>query len=215
MAHGSQRARLPIPPTATLLSCLWSRRIFLSLPAFLLMIFYRDASSALLQLVTQWLNFTNHVLTLSATEARIQILFFTRIELTTSALGVRGYLLDHSRNEGQHLRIMPINDDLIYEQKLCTETNSLQVKVAGYQSSILFQFQVTNTTHNLSTKHYYIVPTGNKKQNFTLHNTLVNPIMYVNSDLSRLTDHCNTISRLPIYDKQLPRSILFTQGPLA
>ena len=37
---------------------------------------------------------------LSATEARIQILLFTRIGLTTSALGgVRGYLLDHSGDD--------------------------------------------------------------------------------------------------------------------
>ena len=40
-----------------------------------------------------------NVLMLSATEEIIQILVFTRIELTTSALlivGVRGYLQDHS-----------------------------------------------------------------------------------------------------------------------
>ena len=37
----------------------------------------------------------------SATEARMKILVFTRTELTTSALvGVRGYLLDHSGDEG-------------------------------------------------------------------------------------------------------------------
>ena len=41
------------------------------------------------------------VLTLSATKARIQIIVFTRIELPTSALvGVRGYLLDYSGDEG-------------------------------------------------------------------------------------------------------------------
>ena len=39
-------------------SCLWSQRIFPSLPGSRLTIFYRDASSALLQLVKQWLNFT-------------------------------------------------------------------------------------------------------------------------------------------------------------
>ena len=39
-------------------SCLWSQRIFPSLPVSRLTIFYRDASSALLQLVNQWLNFT-------------------------------------------------------------------------------------------------------------------------------------------------------------
>ena len=44
--------------TLLLLSCLWSPRIFLSLPGPRLTNFYRDASSALLQLVNQWLNFT-------------------------------------------------------------------------------------------------------------------------------------------------------------
>ena len=39
-------------------SCLWSLRIFSSLPSSRLTFFYRDASSALLQLVNQWLNFT-------------------------------------------------------------------------------------------------------------------------------------------------------------
>ena len=45
--------------TSSLPSCLWSQRIFPSLPRSRLTIFYRDASSALLlQLVNQWLNFT-------------------------------------------------------------------------------------------------------------------------------------------------------------
>ena len=43
---GPQRARLPIPPIATLLSCLWSRRILPSPPGSHLMNLYRDASSA-------------------------------------------------------------------------------------------------------------------------------------------------------------------------
>ena len=45
--------------TSSLPSCLWSLRIFPSLPGSRLTIFYRDASSALLQLVNQWLNFTS------------------------------------------------------------------------------------------------------------------------------------------------------------
>ena len=53
-----QRARLPIPHSATLTSCLWSRTIFPSLPVSRLMFLYRDASSALLELINQWLNFT-------------------------------------------------------------------------------------------------------------------------------------------------------------
>ena len=58
-ADGPQRAGLSIAPTATLLSCLWTRRILPSLTGSRLMIVYRDASSALLQLVNQfqWLNF--------------------------------------------------------------------------------------------------------------------------------------------------------------
>ena len=65
---------------------------------FALCFIYRDSSSALLQLVNQWLNFTYSCChAFSATETKIQILFFTTIELTTSALvGVRGHLLDHS-----------------------------------------------------------------------------------------------------------------------
>ena len=54
---GPQRARLPIRPTATLPYCLWSLRIFPSLPVSRLTNLYRD-SSALLQLINQWLNFT-------------------------------------------------------------------------------------------------------------------------------------------------------------
>ena len=70
------------------------------------MIFYRDANSALLQLVSQWSNFTynTQVLTLSryGRKNTTKIMVFTRIELTTTALvGVRGYLLDHSGDEGQ------------------------------------------------------------------------------------------------------------------
>ena len=43
--------------TSALPSCPWSLRIFPSLPGSRLTNFYRDASSALLQLVTQWLHF--------------------------------------------------------------------------------------------------------------------------------------------------------------
>ena len=43
---------------APLLSCLWSLRIFPFLPGSRLTDFYRDTSSALLQLVNQWLTFT-------------------------------------------------------------------------------------------------------------------------------------------------------------
>ena len=56
VADDSQRGKLRISPTATLSSCLWSRRIFPSLPGSRLVIFYRDTSSALLQLVNQYNN---------------------------------------------------------------------------------------------------------------------------------------------------------------
>ena len=45
-ADGPQRARLSIPPTATLPSCLWSLRVFPSFHGSRLEILYRDASSA-------------------------------------------------------------------------------------------------------------------------------------------------------------------------
>ena len=62
---------------SSLPSCLWSQRIFPSLPGSRLTFFYRDASSALLQLVNQWLNFTyTHVPTLSVTKERTQILLW-------------------------------------------------------------------------------------------------------------------------------------------
>ena len=106
MADGPQRARIPIPPTATLSSCLlWSLRFFPSLPSSRLTNFYRDASSALLQIVNQWVGVTyprSHAFRYGRQTTNSAL---TRIELTTSALaGVRGYLLliDHSGNEHWH-----------------------------------------------------------------------------------------------------------------
>ena len=100
-ADGPQHVRLPISPTATLPSCMWSQSIFRSLPGSRLMILYRDASSALLQLAKQWWNFAysiSHAFRYGKT--RMQILVFSRIELMTSALvNARGYLLDHSRDD--------------------------------------------------------------------------------------------------------------------
>ena len=54
MADGPQRARVPVPSTATLPSCLWSLWIFPSPPGSRPTSFCRDASSALR--VNQWLN---------------------------------------------------------------------------------------------------------------------------------------------------------------
>ena len=75
-----------------------SRRILPSISGSRLTKFYRSASSALLQLVNQWLNFTySRSLTLSATEKKKQILFFTRIRPHNFHTSVRDYLLeDHS-----------------------------------------------------------------------------------------------------------------------
>ena len=96
-ANGSQLTRLlPIPPTVILLSCLWSRRIFPSPPGSRLTIFYRSASSALLQFVNHWLNFTFLRFHAFRYGKKTQILIFTRIKLTPSTLG---YLPDHSGDE--------------------------------------------------------------------------------------------------------------------
>ena len=73
--------------TSSLPSCLWSQWIFPSLPGSRLTIFYRDASSALLQLVNQWLNFTysrSHAFRYERNITNNPTL--VRIELTTSAL---------------------------------------------------------------------------------------------------------------------------------
>ena len=67
-------------------SCLWSQRIFPSLPGSRLTIFYRDASSALLQLVNQWLNFSYSRSHAFLYERKNTNPTLVRIELTTSAL---------------------------------------------------------------------------------------------------------------------------------
>ena len=67
-------------------SCLWSQRIFPSLPGSRLTIFYRDASSALLQLVNQWLNFTYSHSHAFRFERKNTNPTLVRIKLTTSAL---------------------------------------------------------------------------------------------------------------------------------
>ena len=72
--------------TSSLPSCLWSLRIFPSLPGSRLAIFYRDASSALLQLVNQWLNFTYSRSHAFRYERKNTNPTLVRIELTTSAL---------------------------------------------------------------------------------------------------------------------------------
>ena len=73
--------------TSSLPSCLWSQRIFPSLPGSRLTIFfYRDASSALLRLVNQWLNFTYSRSHAFRYERKNTNPTLVRIELTTSAL---------------------------------------------------------------------------------------------------------------------------------
>ena len=72
--------------TSSLPSCLWSQRIFPSLPGSRLTIFYRVAISALLQLVNQWLNFTysrSHAFRYETKNTNPNLV---RIKLTTSAL---------------------------------------------------------------------------------------------------------------------------------
>ena len=61
-------------------------RIFPSLPGSRLTIFYRDASSALLQLVNQWLDFTYSRSHAFRYERKNTNPTLVRIELTTSAL---------------------------------------------------------------------------------------------------------------------------------
>ena len=72
--------------TSSLPSCLWLLRIFPSLPGSRLTIFYRDASSALLQLVNQWLNFTYSRSHAFRYERKNTNPTLVSIELTISAL---------------------------------------------------------------------------------------------------------------------------------
>ena len=83
-------------------------------PRFTTYDFYRDASSALLQLVSQWLNFTYSRSHAFRHERKNTISTLVRIELTTSTLaGVcAGYLLDHSGDDNnisvQHKGVAPV-----------------------------------------------------------------------------------------------------------
>ena len=88
--------------TPSLPSCLWSLRIFPSLPGSRLTFFYRDASSALLQLVNQRFIFTYSRSHAFRYERKNTNPTLVRIELlTASALTSRyaSYLLDHSGDE--------------------------------------------------------------------------------------------------------------------
>ena len=84
----------------TLPSCLWPLRIFPSLLGSRLTIFYRDASSAILQLVNQWLDFTSSRSqafrygrkNTNPTLARVELNDFRNSRCA-------GYLLDHSGDE--------------------------------------------------------------------------------------------------------------------
>ena len=77
---------LTFPRSSSLPSCLWSLRIFPSLPDSRLTNFYRDVSLALLQLVNQWLNFTYSRSHAFRYERKNTNPTLVRIELTTSAL---------------------------------------------------------------------------------------------------------------------------------
>ena len=72
--------------TSSLPSCLWSQRFFPSFPGSRLTIFYSDASSALLQLVNQWLIFAYSRSHSFRYERKNTNPTLVRIELTTSAL---------------------------------------------------------------------------------------------------------------------------------
>ena len=90
MADGPYRPRLPIPPSERYLPACGHQRSS-HIDFFIAM----QVHSALLQLVSQWLNFTySRFLFLQLRNELYLVLVFTRIEVTSSAiLGVRVYLL--------------------------------------------------------------------------------------------------------------------------
>ena len=86
--------------TSSLPSCLWSLRVFPSLPGSRLTVFYRDASSALLQLVNQWFNFTYSRSHAFRYKRKIHKSYFGNNrthDFRTSRCA--DYLLDHSGDE--------------------------------------------------------------------------------------------------------------------
>ena len=96
---------------STIPSCLWSRRIVPSLPGLRLTNFYRDASSALLQVVNQWFEF--YLLTFSRfplrkKEHKSDFGKNRTHDFRTSRCA--GYLLDHSSDEGLHHYSVTIRD---------------------------------------------------------------------------------------------------------
>ena len=92
--------------TSSLPSCLWSQRIFPSLPGSRLTLFYRDASSALLQLVNQWLNFTYSRSHAFRTKERTQILLGKNRTHDFRTSRCAGYLLVHSGDSTQLLGVL-------------------------------------------------------------------------------------------------------------
>ena len=80
-------------------SFLWSLRIVPSLPGSRLTIFYRDASSALLQLVNQWLNFTYSRCHTFRYERKNKNPTSKNQTHDFSTRRCAGYLLDHSGGE--------------------------------------------------------------------------------------------------------------------
>ena len=89
MVDGPPRARLPIPPTATLSSCLRpSKDLPISPPVLALRFFFamqvQHSSTKTRQPMVEFYLLT--VLTLYATDAGIKNHVLTRIDLTTSAL---------------------------------------------------------------------------------------------------------------------------------
>ena len=87
--------------TSSLPSCLWSLRIFPSLPGSRLTMFYRDANSALLQLVNQWLNFTysrSHAFRYERNNTNPTLVRIETHDFRTTSR-CADYLLDHSGDE--------------------------------------------------------------------------------------------------------------------
>ena len=86
-------------------SCLWTLKIFPSLPGSRLTSCFRDANSALLQL-NQWLNFTYSFTHAFHHGRQKNNATMTRIELPTSALSTSvtscaGHLLNHLGDDGR------------------------------------------------------------------------------------------------------------------
>ena len=122
--------------TSSLPSCLWSLRILPSLPSLRPTIFSCEASSAILQLVNQWLNLTHSPRSHAFRYGRNNKPYFGKNrthDFRTSRYA--GYLLDHSGDERQ----LHLEYNMSYEVSYCSRCEKQYTAYTLGRNSVLQQ----------------------------------------------------------------------------